>query len=144
MKKQKIVMVFGSFDILHPGHIMFLREAEKLGDRLIVVVARDNSIRKIKHFKPVLDEKARLGIIGSLSMVDKAVLGDRLVSKRKHDVIMRYKPDVLAFGYDQNFGMEELEQWLVQNKMRLKIVKIKLALKKNEFKSSKLKKRFHL
>ncbi|MCL5008495.1 MAG: adenylyltransferase/cytidyltransferase family protein, partial [Candidatus Marsarchaeota archaeon] len=69
----KRVMAFGSFDILHPGHIAYLNKARGLGDSLVVVVARDSSIRKIKHREPFFAENDRLRIISSLGMVDKAV-----------------------------------------------------------------------
>ncbi len=45
------VMCFGTFDILHPGHLYFLRECEKYGDELIVVIARDATVEKVKEKK---------------------------------------------------------------------------------------------
>ena len=68
------VMASGVFDILHPGHVMFLREAKKLGDELVVVVARDSTVMKFKH-KPIMPENVRRFLVESLKPVDRAVLG---------------------------------------------------------------------
>ena len=55
----KKVMVFGSFDILHQGHLYFLNEARRFGEELIVVIARDETILKVKGHKPKYNEKER-------------------------------------------------------------------------------------
>ena len=65
------VMATGTFDLLHMGHIFYLREAKKLGDELVCVVARDSTVRKLKH-EPVTPEDMRLSIIRELKIVDKA------------------------------------------------------------------------
>ena len=56
------VMATGTFDLLHMGHIYFLKEAKKLGDKLIVIVARDSTVRKMKH-EPVTPQEMRLQLI---------------------------------------------------------------------------------
>ena len=56
------IMATGAFDILHMGHIYYLKEAKKLGDELVVIVACDSTIRKLKH-EPVTSEKMRLLLI---------------------------------------------------------------------------------
>ena len=71
----KTVMAFGTFDVLHPGHIAYLEQAKRMGDRLVVVVARDSSVAIIKGRRPIFGEKERLEIVSSLRVVDKAVLG---------------------------------------------------------------------
>ena len=70
------VMATGTFDILHMGHIYFLKEAKKLGDKLSVIVACDSTVRKLKH-EPVTPEKMRLDIIKELKIVDEAFLGHK-------------------------------------------------------------------
>ena len=67
-------MATGTFDLLHTGHIYFLKEAKKLGDELVVVVACDNTVRKLKH-EPVTPENLRLDLIKELRIVDHAVIG---------------------------------------------------------------------
>lgn len=97
LKKQK-VMVFGVFDLLHPGHLDFFMQARKLGTQLIVSVARDVNVFKIKGQKPVHDEKQRMENINVLPMVDKVVLGG---IKDPWPHILKQKPDIIALGYDQ-------------------------------------------
>jgi len=90
-------MATGVFDLLHPGHVYFLREARKLGDELWVVVARDSTARKFKH-DPITSESSRLQMVEALRPVDRAVLGHEGDIYRILDEI---RPDVIALGYDQ-------------------------------------------
>ena len=57
------VMVFGTFDPLHPGHVDFFRQAKQHGDELVVVVALDSTVEKTKGRKPSLGENARLAAV---------------------------------------------------------------------------------
>lgn len=140
MRRASIVMAFGSFDLLHPGHLFYLERAKSLGDRLIVVVARDSSIEAIKHRRPVLGERARLRMVGALKVVDRAVLGDRLSNLEEgYDVISRYMPDVIAFGYDQRVDLGGLREWLREKGLRVRIVSIRARKNARVFKSSKLR-----
>ena len=75
------VMAFGTFDLLHIGHLAYLEEARKLGDELIVVVACDDSVRKEKGREPIIPQEQRRKMIESLKPVSRAVIGypgDRL------------------------------------------------------------------
>ena len=74
LKKVVRVMATGIFDILHTGHLHFLGEAKKLGNELVVVVARDSTAKKQKH-EPIMSENMRLEMISALKIVDRAVLG---------------------------------------------------------------------
>lgn len=99
---RKTVLTTGVFDILHPGHIKAMEEAKKLGGanaRLVVLVARDSTARKLKARQPVFKEKARLFMVSSLKPVDYALLGYKPFSFEK--VVNRVRPDVVAFGHDQ-------------------------------------------
>ncbi|MBS3101431.1 adenylyltransferase/cytidyltransferase family protein, partial [Candidatus Woesearchaeota archaeon] len=71
----KKVMCAGTFDIIHPGHLFYLSEAKKYGDKLVVVVARDNTSEKFKGRKPAHNERERLEAVRTLEIVDEAVLG---------------------------------------------------------------------
>jgi FAD synthetase len=127
----KTALAFGSFDILHPGHLHYLKAASRYG-RLIVIVARDSSIRKLKGRSPVMDENSRLELVGSLKFVDKAVLGGRI--RRWNDaynILLEYKPDFLVFGYDQNVDMDYLHGFLARNGIRPRIVRLKAHNKKS-------------
>lgn len=92
------VLACGTFDLLHPGHEFFLREAEKLGTELIVLIAQDNNVQKIKNKIPRESVLLRQEKVAKLEYVDKVVLGD-LDDFGK--VLKEIKPDILAVGYDQ-------------------------------------------
>ena len=89
-KTAQKVMVFGVFDLLHPGHLNFLIQARELGDKLIVSIARDLNVFKIKGQRPVHGERQRLEALTLLPVVDKVVLGG-LRDPWPH--IVKEKPD---------------------------------------------------
>lgn len=124
-KKRKIVLASGVFDVLHLGHIRFLEEAKKTGGQnaeLIVIVARDSVVEKRKGKRPIIPEEQRCALIGALKVVDEAVLGYEHFDIEK--VIQKIKPDVIAFGYDQD-GMEEtVKNYVIQHKLNIKTVRI--------------------
>ena len=121
MRSAKAVMVFGVFDRLHPGHRYFLREARKCGRKLVVVVARDKVVRKLKNKLPSQNERQRLRIIRELPYVSQAVLGD--AAEGKYEVVKRYRPDLICLGYDQ----KALGRDLVSRIRRGSLPKIKLV-----------------
>jgi FAD synthetase len=139
---KKTVLAFGSFDILHPGHIEYLREARRLGDRLIVVIARDESVRLFKKSDPVMKQDDRAFLVGSLMMVDKAVIGEPLErTSDVYNIFLKYRPDVIALGYDQRVDVEEMKRWLARHKIKAKIVRVNKRLDESWYKSSKVKAR---
>jgi FAD synthetase len=101
-------MATGTFDILHMGHIYFLKEAKKLGDKLIVVVARDSTVRHLKH-EPVILEDIRLEIIKELRIVDDAYLGSET---DMYAIVDKTQPNILAIGYDQVHDEQKLKHEL--------------------------------
>ncbi len=136
----KRVMAFGSFDILHPGHIDYLSKAKGLGDFLIVVVARSESIRKLKGRMPFFDERDRLRTIRSLGIVDKAVLGNRMGNPEdRYGVLRKYRPDVVVFGYDQRIDVSSVRNWLRRNGIKARVVKLRAGLMTHKYKSSKIR-----
>ena len=131
----KKVITFGSFDILHKGHEVYLKEAKGYGDYLIVVVARDENILKFKGCKPKHDEESRLRDVKKLDFVDEAFLGD---NKDILKPIKELKPSVICLGYDQNTISEEaLKNELKKIGINAEIVRAK-PFKEHIFKSSKL------
>ncbi len=135
----KIGVAFGSFDILHPGHLHFLKAASKYG-KLTVVVARDATIKKIKGKAPLIDEKSRLEMVSALDFVDKATLGQSVLKQSdRYNILTIINPDYIVLGYDQKVDMNYLKLFLEVNGMRSKIIKLK-PYKQKRFKSSKLKK----
>jgi len=85
------------FDLLHPGHLNFLREARGLGDELVVVVARDSTAKRFKHV-PITAEQSRVEMVGALKPVDRAVLGNE---GDIFAILDEIRPDVIALGFDQ-------------------------------------------
>lgn len=94
------VLVFGTFDKLHPGHRWFLSEAKKYGDRLVVVVARDHNVDQVKGHRPTQSEAQRLEQIQAVPEVNEARLGLDDYAK-KEEIIEEIKPNVICLGYDQ-------------------------------------------
>ncbi len=98
------VLTAGTFEILHPGHIYYLKEAWKLG-RVITVVARDSTVRKIKGREVIIDERQRLEVVKSIYYVHKARLGYEDDFLR---VIEEERPNIILLGPDQPFDENEL------------------------------------
>jgi len=129
----KRVMVFGTFDILHPGHIYFLKQAKKYGDFLIVSIARQKHIQRIKGRDAIHSEQERKKLLESIKYVNKVVLGS------KDDYIghiLRQKPDIIVLGYDQKHFTERLGRKLGKKGLNVRIVRLK-AYKSGIYKSSK-------
>ena len=113
------VVATGTFDILHPGHVLYLERSRALGDELVVIVARDVNVRHKP--KPILPEDQRQRMVQSLKAVDKAVLGE------KHDIfrtIEELRPDIITLGYDQHFDPSNLEAELLRRNLHPKIIRI--------------------
>jgi D-glycero-beta-D-manno-heptose 1-phosphate adenylyltransferase len=93
-----VVFTNGVFDLLHPGHVRYLREARRLGDVLIVGVNSDHSVRANKGAdRPLTPEAERAEILVALECVDAAVIFDE---DTPHDLISTLQPDVLVKGAD--------------------------------------------
>jgi FAD synthetase len=129
----KTVMAFGTFDILHPGHINFLKQAKKYGN-LIVVIARDKTVKQVKGKLPKYSEKQRLEAIKGLNLTHKAILGSL---GNKYAVIKKYKPDIICLGYDQMHFVAQLEDKIKKLNLKIKIIKLK-PHRPEIYKSSKL------
>jgi rfaE bifunctional protein nucleotidyltransferase chain/domain len=94
----RVVFTNGVFDLLHPGHVRYLRQARTLGDTLVVGVNTDRSVRIIKgDSRPVTPEGERAEILAALTCVDVVVLFDE---ETPYELIKRLQPDVLVKGAD--------------------------------------------
>ena len=97
-QKGKVVFTNGTFDLLHPGHIKVLKFAKSLGDKLIVGINSDKTIKILKcKDRPVNNQADRKIILESLRFVDKVVIFNEL---RTGDVVKKIKPDVVVKGYE--------------------------------------------
>lgn len=131
------IMVFGTFDMVHPGHEDLFRQARGLAEDpyLIVSVARDASVERIKGFRARNDESKRLAVVSGNALVDEAVLGDR-VGYIGH--IAAAHPDIIALGYDQEGEyVENLARDLEAAGISARIERL-AAHRPDEFKTSKL------
>ena len=116
------VVATGVFDIIHSGHAHFLNAAKEHGDELVVIVANDDTVRKMKG-EPVLFDEMRAEMVSHFKPVDHVVIGrpgDML------DIIVEeITPDVIALGYDQRlFSTEELEAKLFERGLKVKAVRL--------------------
>jgi D-glycero-beta-D-manno-heptose 1-phosphate adenylyltransferase len=101
-RKENFTIVFtnGCFDILHRGHVEYLAKASELGDKLIIGVNTDRSVKKLKgDDRPVNDENARAFVLASLEFVDAVVLFNE---GTPGNLIKKVLPDFLVKGGDYN------------------------------------------
>ncbi|HLM69954.1 MAG: adenylyltransferase/cytidyltransferase family protein [Thermoplasmata archaeon] len=114
------VMATGVFDLLHPGHVFFLTEARKLGDELVVVVARDQTARRLKH-EPYVPEHVRREMVEALKPVDRAILGS---STDIYETVVRERPQIIALGHDQVWNEKEVERECARRGVPVRVVRI--------------------
>jgi FAD synthetase len=138
-KKKRVVLASGTFDLLHLGHVRFLEEAKKAGGKdseLLVIVARDSTVKARKGKKPIMPEDQRRALVESLKVVDEAILGWEDFSINK--VIERIKPDVIAVGHDQDGIENEVLKAIEEKKVGIEVAKIGRFGKRELDSSSKI------
>ena len=94
----RTVITFGTFDVLHVGHVRVLKRAAEFGDRLVVCVSADELNIAKKGRAPVFDQDERVEIVSSLSVVDEVFIEESLEKKR--DYIVEHGASVLVMGDD--------------------------------------------
>lgn len=114
------VMASGVFDILHIGHVCYLRAARNLGDELTVVVACDKTAKRMKH-DPVVPEEKRLELIRELKTVDEAILGGE---GDMYETVERIGPDIIALGFDQKHREKEIEREINKRGLNCEVVRL--------------------
>ncbi len=130
-------MVFGTFDMIHPGHEDFFRQARALSPEphLIVSVARDSAAHRHRGRYPRHDEAARLADIAAHPLVDEAMLGDE-TGYLVH--ILAARPDIIALGYDQaGEYVDRLENDLRAAGFAARVVRLK-PYQSDRYKTAKL------
>ncbi len=108
---KRLVFTNGCFDLLHPGHVSYLRQARSLGDALVVALNSDRSVRNIKGpCRPILNQQERAEVIAALEAVDYVTIFD---DETPRELIAAVLPDVLVKGgdwaLDEIVGREEVE-----------------------------------
>ncbi len=114
------VMATGVFDILHMGHVHYLNESKKLGDELLVVVARDSTAQK-NGKTTLFDEESRLAIVSQLKSVDRAILGHEGDIFR---TVIENSPDIITLGYDQHFDATRIEETCRELGLHTRVIRI--------------------
>ncbi|MDD4358309.1 MAG: FAD synthase [Candidatus Pacebacteria bacterium] len=125
-------ILFGTFDILHKGHLNLFKQAREKCNYLIVVIARDETVRKVKNRYPVNSEKRRKEAVKSSLLADKVILGSL---KNKFAAIKRYNPDIIFLGYDQIAFTYKLKEELRKMDIDPKIIRLK-SFKPEKYKTS--------
>ena len=120
-KNIKVVFTGGVYDIIHPGHIHTLKNSKQEGDLLIVSIARDNRVIKIKGMKPINNEKMRRILVSAIRYVDFTVLGSK---GDIFGIVKKIKPNVITIGYDQTHQINELKKRVKINNLNIKIKKL--------------------
>lgn len=120
---ERVVMTNGCFDILHAGHVSYLEEAKGLGDRLVVAVNDDESVKKLKGAsRPVTKLEDRMAVLAGLAAVDWVV---SFSEQTPVDLIARVLPDVLVKGGD--YRAEEIAggQSVIKNGGEVRVLSLK-------------------
>lgn len=133
------IMVFGTFDGLHRGHLNMFKQAKKLAKKsfLIVSIARDKNVFKIKKEFPSLNERKRAELVKKNKFVNKVVLGGAS-SHLPH--ILAENPGIIALGYDQRNYVKNLKKDLKNKGLLVKIVRLR-PYKAHIYKNRLLKKK---
>lgn len=119
--KIKVVMLGGSFDVIHPGHVETLEQAKRLGDVLVVTVARDAVFEKNKKRKAMHDEQMRRRLVSAIRYVDAAVLG----SDTDPFGSLSLGPDIVALGYDQENMAVAIRSEIKRRNLKIQVVMLK-------------------
>jgi cytidyltransferase-like protein len=133
------IMVFGTFDGLHKGHLDFFKQARKLSENpyLIVSIARDKNVKKIKGQYSILNERKRVLLVKKSKLVDKVVLSG-INNHLPH--IAKEIPNIIALGYDQKSYIKNLRKDLKNKGILVKVVRLK-PYKEKIYKNRLLKKK---
>lgn len=104
---KKIVLTGGCFDVLHPGHVVFLEKAKKAGDKLIILLESDEKVRMLKgKNRPIHTQKDRVKILRAIRYVDQVISLPFMDNEAEYDkLIAKIKPDIIAAtkGYPKNY-----------------------------------------
>lgn len=100
------VVCAGTFDHFHPGHRDFLTQAKKLGEELTVIVARDETVKRLKGFLPTNDEQVRKRDVEDTGIPETVILGN--LDTDIFRIIRDLMPDIIALGYDQRVSEDEI------------------------------------
>ena len=130
----KTIMCFGTFDLLHLGHLHYFQQAKRHADWLIVVIARDKT-KQLQKKEIIFSEKERLELVRNLRIVDEAVLG---YPEDHFRIIEEKRPDIIFLGYDHKIEERVLAKALKARGLKPDIQRAK-AFKLGKHKSTLLR-----
>jgi len=130
------VAAFGTFDIFHKGHISFLNQAKRLGDFLLVIVARDINTTKMKGDKPRNVENSRAQTVRKSNIANKVILGS--ITNNYFRTLRSHKIGLIALGYDQKPSINQLKKELIKHRLGNIAIKRLKSYNPDKYKSSKL------
>ena len=142
LRDQVLVLASGVFDLVHYGHIRFIEEAKKLGgenSRLVVIVARDKTVKRLKGRRPIIPEDQRRAVVESLKPVDEAILGYEDLSFE--ETIAKIKPDIIAVGYDQRSIENDVRAFIKARGLTIEVVRVGKFGRADLDSSSKIKRK---
>jgi len=117
---ERIVLANGNFDLLHVGHVRYLRGAKELGGKLVVAINSDESVRALKgEGRPVMPAEERAEIVAALADVDAVVIFDELDVRA---LIREIRPDIQAKGTDYTVDSVPEREVVAENGGRVAIV----------------------
>ena len=136
------VLASGVFDLVHYGHVRFIEEAKKIGgdeSRLVIIVARDKTVQRLKGRRPIISEDQRRAVIESLKPVDEAILGYEDLSFE--DTILKVNPNIIAMGHDQQILETQIRDFIKQHDLNIRVVRIGKFGREDLDSTSKIKRR---
>jgi len=139
---RKTVLATGVFDLLHLGHLRFLEESKKTGgphSKLVVVVARDKTVRRRKGRGPIVPEDKRRELVAALRVVDRAILGREEIDLL--GILKEVNPDIVCVGYDQDEIRAAVTRLVRREGLPVRVVRIRRFGPIGFNSSSKLKSR---
>lgn len=124
---KRIVLAGGCFDILHFGHVHFLKEAKKLGDYLIIALESDENTKRLKgQGRPIHTQKQRQEILESLSFVDEVISLSEMKSDEDYKkMVIKIKPDIVAITQGDSMRDKKYEYVVLVEAKLVEIKKIK-------------------
>ncbi len=136
------MLATGVFDLLHIGHLRFLEESKKTGgphSKLVVVVARDKTVRRRKGRGPIVPEDQRRELVAALRVVDRAILGREEIDLL--GILKEVNPDIVCVGYDQDEIRAAVTRLVRREGLPVRVVRIRRFGPIGFNSSSKLKSR---
>lgn len=135
----KKILIFGVFDGIHEGHMSLINEAKKKGSNIVVVIARDEVVERLKGKSPKYNEIERINSLLELEDIDQVFLGDK--EEGSYRILKEINPDEVLLGYDQQPIFESLNKAIKEGALSDLKISFAEAFKEDELHSSILNKK---